>query len=189
MPPAGDARRYSRGAIVLHWAMAGIIVINLAIGFSVDLFYPGHAQFGNAIIGLHRALGLSVIALTLVRIGWRIGHRPPPWPAHMTPLERRLAIGTHRLFYGLMLILPLTGWAMVSTGVPRGEVAGAAADFGAFTIPPLALPNGWGGAFHASHAVLGWTMAALLALHVLAVAKHRIFDRDDSLARMRYRAN
>ena len=180
------SQRYSQGAIVLHWLMTAIIVVNLSIGLSIDLFYPAQAAIGDLAIALHRALGLSVIILTLLRIGWRIGHRPPPWPAHMTPLERRLARGAHLLFYALMLALPLTGWAMVSTGVPAGHVAGPAADFGAFAVPPLPLPNAWGRVFHSSHATLGWAMLALLLLHGLAVAKHWMFDRDKILARMQF---
>ena len=166
--------------------MALIIIVNLTIGLTIDRFYPDAAAIGDAIIAVHRALGLTVIGLTLVRIGWRIGHPPPPWPAHMTPLERGIAQGVHRGFYGLMLALPLTGWAMVSTGVPAGQMAGPVADFGVFVVPPLPLPNASGGAFHASHAVLGWTMAVLLLLHSLAVAKHRVFDRDNILARIRF---
>jgi cytochrome b561 len=189
MPPAGDALRYTRGAIILHGLMAVIIVINLGIGLTIDRFYPGQAALGDALIGLHRALGLSVIVLTLVRIGWRWGHPPPPWPAHMTPLERRIAGGVHRLFYLLMLVLPLTGWAMVSTGVPAGEVAGPAADFGVLVVPPLPFPNALGGAFHTGHAVLGWTMVALLLLHGLAVVKHWMFDRDNILSRLRIGAS
>ena len=183
-PPAAVASRYSRGAIILHWLMAAIIVVNLGIGLSIDRFYPGQAAIGDAIIALHRALGLGVIALTLVRIGWRINHPPPPLPAHMTPLERRLANSVHGLFYVLMLALPMTGWAMVSTGVPPGHVAGPAAEFGAFAVPPLPLPNALGSAFYAGHAALGWTMLGLLGLHGLAVIKHRLFDRDNVLARM-----
>ena len=165
--------------------MALIIIVNLAIGLTIDRFYPGAAAVGDAIIALHRALGLTIIVLTLVRIGWRIGHTPPPWPGHMTPLERRIATGVHLGFYALMLALPLTGWAMVSTGVPAGQVAGPAADFGVFAVPPLPLPNAWGGALHASHSTLGWTMTTLLLLHLLAVVKHRVFDRDNILDRIR----
>ena len=168
--------------------MAAIIAVNLGIGLSIGRFYPGQATIGDALIALHRALGLSVIALALVRIGWRIGHRPPPWPAHMTPLERRLAGGVHALFYVLMLALPLTGWALVSTGLPPGQVAGPAAEFGPFAVPPLPLPNALGRAFYTSHSALGWTMLALLVLHALAVVKHWLFDRDNVLARIGFGA-
>ena len=169
--------------------MAVIIVINLAIGLTTDRFYPGQAAIGDAIIALHRALGFTVIVLTLVRIGWRVGHLPPAWPLHMTPLERGIASAVHLLFYALMLGLPLTGWAMVSTGVPVGQVAGPAADFGVFTVPSLPLPNAFGALFHSSHAALGWTMVVLLLIHGLAVAKHRVFDRDNILFRMRQGQN
>lgn len=174
--PDKDAR-YTGVAIALHWSIALIVIANLAGGLAMDSAGP---ELRRTIIGAHTALGLTVIALTLVRIGWRLGHRPPPLPAHMTPMERWLAKATHFGFYGLMLALPLTGWALVSTG----RVTRPVSMFGMFSVPALPLQQSLRGVFHQSHGLLGWVMLAMVVLHGLAAVKHRIFDRDDLLARM-----
>lgn len=174
-------------AIILHWLIAAIVVANLGGGLSAEWFFdhpdPARVAQGNAVMALHKSLGLLVILLTLGHIGWRIGHRPPPWPAHMTPLERRLAGAVHFLFYVLLLALPLTGWAMMSTG----KTIVPTAVFGWFAVPPLPVPQALGDAFQTGHHRLGWVMMALLAVHVLAALKHRIFDREPVLARMWFR--
>ena len=100
----------------------------------------------------------------------------------MTPLERRLSGLTHLGFYGLMLALPLTGWALVSTS----KVPKPVSMFGLFDVGPLSLPATLHDIVGEGHELLGWVMIATLALHVLAAAKHQLFDRDNLLARMRF---
>jgi cytochrome b561 len=171
-------------AIVLHWLIAALVLANLAGGLAVERFFesPDAARVaqGNALMELHKSLGFLVIFLTLGRIGWRLAHAPPPWPAHMTPLERRLAGAVHLAFYALLLVLPLSGWAMLSTG--RTVVPTVV--FGVLAVPPLPVPQALGDSFQAAHHQFGWAMLVLLAVHVLATAKHRIFDREALLARM-----
>ena len=178
--------RYTKVAVTLHWLIALIIIGNLVGGLTIDSFLesadPTMVSFGRTIMGFHKALGLSVIALTLVRIGWRLANPPPPLPAHMTPLERRLSGLTHFAFYVLLLVLPLTGWVMVSTG----KVPMPVSMFGLFAIPALPLPGALHDVAHEGHELLGWVMVATLALHVLAAFKHQWLDRDNLLARMRF---
>src|SRR3546814_10324595 len=65
---------------------------------------------------LHKSVGITVLALSLIRLGWRLGHAWPPFPAAMPRWERVLARGTHILFYVLMIGVPLLGWAAASAG-------------------------------------------------------------------------
>jgi cytochrome b561 len=181
---AAPTDRYSSVAIALHWTIALIVIANLAGGLTIDLFLDspdsGMVATGRTIIALHKAFGLLVIALTLLRIGWRLANPPPPFPASMTGMERGLARTVHVLFYGLLLVLPLSGWAMVSTGKTVGPVS----VFGWFDVPALPFAQAQHGLFASSHELLGWVMLATLALHILAAAKHQLFDRDHLLARM-----
>jgi len=180
----GGRSRYSAVAIALHWIIALIIVGNLIGGLNLDYFLdnpdPAMKQLGFTIIGVHKSLGLTVILLTLVRIGWRIANPPPPLPGHMTATETILAKVTHYGFYALMLLMPLSGWAMSSTGKVQYPILW----FGLFEVPKLPLPKSLGGVFRESHEILGWIIIAMLALHVLAALKHHWFDRDNVLARM-----
>lgn len=174
--------RYSRVAIGLHWLITLAILANLIGGLTLDWFLdsadPAMKAQGLINIGLHKSLGLTIIVLTAARIAWRLANPPPQLPAHMTALERRLAQMTHGGFYALMLVLPLSGWALASTG--RAPIRW----FGLFEVPRLPVGASQRGLFGEGHELLGWTMVALLALHVLAALKHHILDRDDVVAGM-----
>lgn len=178
------ASRYSAVAIALHWLIALIIIANLIGGLTLDWFFdsadPAMKQLGYTIIGLHKSFGLTVIGLTLVRIGWRLGHPPPPLPERMPRLQRLAARGTHIGFYGLMLLLPFSGWAMASTSARVYPLRW----FGVFDVPTLPLAKGLNGLFSESHEILGWIAIALIAVHVLAALKHHFIDADDVLTRM-----
>jgi cytochrome b561 len=170
--------------MALHWLIALLVIGNLIGGHLIELFEdaadPGVKAFGPTIEGLHISFGATVLAMTILRVAWRLANPPPPLPAYMTPLERWLAGAVHFGFYLLLFILPFSGWAMLSTG----RVPQSLSWFGLVSLPPLPLPSGMRGLFHEGHEVLGWVMVALIALHVGAALKHRIFDRDDLLARM-----
>ncbi|MEX6723449.1 cytochrome b [Parapedomonas caeni] len=186
------ASRYSTVAVILHWLIALAIIGLLVAGFVMgDLLHsdnPADKQLGFKIIQLHKSLGLTVLVLTLVRLAWRIGHKPPALPASMKPWERKLSVGTHHLFYLLMLGLPLSGWALVSTsslGLPTmwfdlfawpniGFLADMAADARKAVHESL----------EEAHELLAFAIIGLLILHVAAALKHHLIDRDDVMARM-----
>lgn len=178
--------RYSSVAIALHWLIALIIVGNLTAGLLLDTFFnsadPRMKAAGSVIIGLHKSFGLTVIVLTVLLLLWRLTHVAPPLPDKMTPFERLLAKTTHGSLYALMLLLPLSGWAMVSANLKRSPLQ----YFGAFDVPflPVAQTKAFGGLTHDAHVWFGYAMIALIALHVVAALKHHYFYRDDVLTRM-----
>lgn len=116
-PRRRASARYTRVAIALHWAIAALIAYNLLSGLLRDVLPRGFFAF-------HISSGLTILALTLVRIGWRLTHKPPPL-LPMRSWERRLAHGVHILLYAAMLFVPWTGWVMISANPPPGS-AGAA---------------------------------------------------------------
>lgn len=192
---AGRDGRYTAVAVVLHWAIAAAIVGNLLLGWWMHEALEAGAMQAR-IVGafqLHKSIGLTVLALTLLRLAWRLAHRPPGLPATMPAWERIAARAVHWAFYALMLLVPLTGWAYVSAQW-RGDA-------------PLRVPTLWFGLFNvphlfdaaalaaderkavaarsfAAHAWLAWSMGGLLVLHVAAALKHRYVDRDAVLAGM-----
>lgn len=176
--------RYSGVAMALHWSIALLVIANLIGGHLIETFEnaadPALQAIVTTIEGLHISFGATILALTVLRLCWRLAIPPPALPGYMTPLERWLARAVHIAFYLLLFILPLSGWAMLSTG----RVPQALSWFGLFSLPPLPLPSGTRGLFHEGHDLLGWAMVALVALHIGAALKHRIFDRDDLVARM-----
>ncbi|MEQ1619140.1 MAG: cytochrome b/b6 domain-containing protein [Terricaulis sp.] len=189
--------RYSAVAIVLHWAIAAAIVFMVPLGW----WMHQQAEHGGAGEGLYRAfqlhksVGLTVLALSVARLGWRLANPAPPLPAHMPAWEKLAASATHWAFYFLIVALPLSGWLYVSAQWSHEDNQPLAVSthwFGLFRVPALfGLPEAGNqvraavaeGAFTA-HYLLAYASVALLALHVGAALKHQFVDRDDVLSRM-----
>ncbi len=179
-------RRYSTAAIVLHWTLALLIVLQLALGWIMNEVLPDHTPNQQLAENIHISLGLTILLLVLVRIGVRLTHRPPPLPVGMPAWERRLSGAVHFLFYVLMLALPLTGWALVSLGthpisfwgLPWPHLPGVHAIMGDPTpkASRQALKH-----FHVY--VLIWIVVVNWALHVAGALTHQ-FDGHPVLWRM-----
>ncbi|MEQ1809203.1 MAG: cytochrome b/b6 domain-containing protein [Terricaulis sp.] len=194
---AARAQRYTAVAIVLHWAIAVAILFMIPMG----LWMHESAEHGDvsarlfSAYQLHKSIGLTVLALSLVRLGWRLMNPPPPMPAHMPGWERFIAVATHWAFYALMIGLPLSGWLYVSTGWSIHDEAPlpvATHWFGLFQVPALfglnqadlGVREDAAEAALTAHAYLAYAALGLAALHVAAALKHQFFDRDEVLAHM-----
>lgn len=167
--------RYTSVARALHWVIALLILTNFFFGFAHDALPKDWA-----VMPVHKSIGLTVLALTLLRIMWRLTHRAPPLPAAMPAWEKGAAHLTHFAFYALMLILPLSGWIMSSAG-PRPLSL-----FFLFDVPKFAVAKGDAivGISHEAHELLPWLWVALILLHVGAALRHHFLLRDGILRRM-----
>jgi cytochrome b561 len=119
-PGAPSRRRYTHVAIALHWAIAALILFNLVTGFF-------HDSFPRGTMAIHISSGMTILALSLVRIVWRLTHRPPAF-LPMAGWERWGAHVVHFCLYAAMLLLPISGWAMISANPPIGSAGAAYAD-------------------------------------------------------------
>jgi cytochrome b561 len=169
--PAG----YTRVAITLHWVIAAMVAGNLAGGILADNVDRATA---GAILSVHKPLGITVLALSLVRLGWRLAHGFPRFPESTPAWDAVLSRATHVAFYRLMIAVPLAGWMTVSAGPRPLEW------FGLFPIPKLPVGEATADAAHGAHVRLAWLMLALIVIHVVGALKHHWVDRDDVLARM-----
>jgi cytochrome b561 len=172
-----ENRTYTRVAIAFHWVIALLIALNfVAVWVADGMSKPEKMQ----IMANHKAIGITILILSALRILWRIAHRPPPLPASLAPWEAVLARAVHSLFYFLMIGMPLTGWAMISTGGQPVSV------FGLFDMPalPVGSDKATGGTFHEVHEIFGTALLILIGLHVLGALKHQFMDHDGTLARM-----
>ncbi len=174
----GDAlNRYSRTAVWLHWIIAILIITNIGlVELSEDLSREARAPY----MDLHKAIGISVLVFSLLRLIWRFGHKPPPLPDGMAGWQRLLASTTHFLFYVLMIGLPLSGWIWMSTyPAPIGF-------FGLFEIPlwPVEGQKALQEILHEGHEIGGRIMFLLIILHVAAAFYHQFLLRDKLLNRM-----
>jgi len=176
-----EESRYTTVAIVLHWLIAAFVLAQFAYGWwMVDI--PKNPPGARATaFNLHKSVGLVILALMLLRLGWRLGHRPPALPA-MPRWQAMLARSVHVGFYVLLVALPLTGYL-------GSSFSGYPVKFFGIALPSWAAKNEpvkeW---MSAAHLAIGWALAAVFVLHVAGALKHALLDRDGLLRRMSLRA-
>lgn len=166
---------YSRVAIALHWTIA-VLIIGNALGGILSEMVDDAAAAG--IMSVHKSIGLTVLVLSLARLGWRLTHGFPRFPESTSRWDAVAARATHVAFYVLMIAVPLAGWIMVSGGARPLEW------FGLFDWPKLPVSRATAGVAHDAHVLLAFTTVGLVVLHVAGALKHHFVDRDDVLARM-----
>ena len=177
MPNQNSPTRYSAVAQGFHWIIAALIVTQFTLGWVADDLPLGLHKL--AVLARHKSFGMTVLMLAVLRLLWRLGHRPPELPAGMTKVERLLAKGTHILIYVLLIVMPLSGWMMSSAN--NYSVSW----IGRFTWPDLIGKNEQAfDLLRITHRSLSWLLFAVATLHILAALKHHFWNRDDVLTRM-----
>ena len=168
---------YTPLAKILHWLTALAVLGLIGLGlWMVDLPLGLTKLYAFA---WHKWIGLTVLALTLLRWGWRALRPPPTLPNSVTPWERTLAPWAHILLLVLLLALPISGWLMSSAGGVQ------VVWFGYLPMPDLVPrdPDLFA-ALRTLHHWLAWTLMAVLALHLGAVLRHDVLRRDGIFRRM-----
>jgi len=175
-PAAGSAARYTGTAIALHWLLAAAIFANLGLGVYMHELPISPLQL--TLFSWHKSAGITILALSALRLLWRLAHAPPP-DLPMPAWQRRAAHAVHRALYVLFFAVPLAGWGYSS-----------AAGFPVVLFGVLALPD-WVPAgedlaetFKAWHKALALALGALVLLHIAAALKHQYVDRDGLLHRI-----
>src|SRR5215475_3362853 len=105
-----DVRQFARSSRILHWLMAAMVLAMLFIGVAMVTSLVDY----HLLLAIHRPLGFMILVLVVVRFINRQLNPLPPFPPTMSPAERVVATWSERLMYGLMLSVPLIGWAMLS---------------------------------------------------------------------------
>ena len=171
------ASNYTRTAIALHWLMAIAFVALFTLGlYMADLpLSPDKLK----LYSWHKWAGVSLFLLAIIRLSWRLTHRPPALPTHMPRGEQFIAHAAHHLIYVVMFAVPLSGWLMSSAKGIQTVL------FGVWPIPDLLDRNKeLGNLLQTVHWGLNLFFAALIVGHVAAALKHHFIDKDDVLTRM-----
>jgi cytochrome b561 len=180
--------RYTNVAVVLHWLIAFMVIGQLAGGFYMHNLSDEQASLKFQLFQLHKSFGVTVLMLTLVRIGWRLTHKPPALPEAMPAWEKLAARGAHAGFYVLLLALPLVGWAVVSASPLADSVQTYL--FGVVHWPHLPFFTEVADRKELAHDIaeihelLAFAMIGLMGLHVAAALKHQFVNKDEVLGHM-----
>lgn len=174
---AEPRNRYSIVSLVFHWGIAALILAQVLLITAHD---ATEGPISREFVQVHKALGLTILTVTLARIGWRLINPAIPLPTAMSRWERIAARTTHVIFYVLLIALPLSGWAASSAG---GRVIEW---FGLFQWPmlPVEQNRDLSQSLMTLHRAAVKILYVLLALHILAALKHQFVNRDNVLHRM-----
>ena len=170
--------RYTRTAMVLHWLIALAVLAQIGFGWYLQQI-PRRTPERTIYVNYHKSTGMLIGLLILVRIAWRLKHRPPALPASMPTWERRAARANHVLLYACMIIMPLAGYT--ASNFSKFGVK----FFNAVLLPPWGVDDRSIYAFfNGLHVATSYVFVALIALHLLAAMKHAFFPRHGILRRM-----
>ena len=171
------AVRYRSIVVWIHWITALAVICQVVIGFVFHEMEKGPQRM--EVFTWHKTLGAFILILALVRLAVRLMNPPPPYPSDFPKWERAAAVWSHRLFYLLLIALPLTGLAAVSGRAEDGSVPllfGLALP----AIPGIGPENEFGDV----HEILVFTTLALVVIHVAAALKNQFFSHTAVADRM-----
>ncbi|MFZ1101270.1 MAG: cytochrome b/b6 domain-containing protein [Hyphomicrobiaceae bacterium] len=178
---SAGVQAYGTTARVLHWLMAVLVVIQVTAGLIMLYAAPpsllGRLAEALGLYSLHKVLGLVLLGLVVIRIGWRIARGAPPEEPTLTVWQREVSTLVHSWIYLALIVIPILGWVGISL-YPALEVFG-------FSIPALTAPDeARSVAVFAAHAIAAFALVALVAMHVGAALYHHFIRGDGVLVRM-----
>ena len=177
MPLKNTRDQWGSISKLLHWLVVLLILVMAWIGLTMGDLPNGPDKI--ATYALHKSIGITILVLVLLRLGWRL-HAGAPAPVPGTPnWQDRIASLTHWALYALLLAMPISGWVLnSSSGFPLQW-------FGLVNLPAIA---GRDQDVHelaeTIHETLFWILVTLVVLHAAAAFYHHLFQRDATLARM-----
>lgn len=173
-----DFERYTSTAIFLHWAIALLILVAFPLGLYMADLPPSPSRV--QLIIWHKWIGITMLALLLVRITWRLTHRPPALPAAIPAFAAKLSAVVAFAMYLLMFAIPMVGW------IHSSAAGHTVVWFNLIALPdlvakdkPLAELTG------DIHESLNWVLFGLVCLHVAGALKHQFVAKIPFLQRMR----
>ena len=177
--PQRALRRYSNIAVTFHWVTVALVLFQLWLGFSFADMENGPEKAN--LFTWHRTIGATILLVVLARLTYRLLNPPPPYPPELPRWERVASRWNHRLFYLVLIAMPIGGVIAVS-----GLTPGPTIEFlGGIAIPKVpGISKELGELAGDVHVAAAWALIALILLHVTAALKHQFFDRNRASGRM-----
>jgi cytochrome b561 len=171
---------YTVTAKLLHWLVASLVVVQFVLANLAERAEDADDLVSElALFANHRSVGITILALIIIRLLWRWRNPPPPLPETVPRWQLMASRVSHYSLYGILLVMPISGWLMSS-----------AADvsvtwFGLVDLPDFVSPNHERHEFFEEiHELLATLLFVIASLHILAALKHGLFDKDGVLQRM-----
>ena len=187
-PSRPSSLRYSLGARWFHWGTTLLVFLVIPLGWVFGAFktkpdapdtyvapFPGTPA---AYASMHMSVGLLIFAVVAARITYRLAHRPPPLPSRMATTEKALGHATHWLLYAVFIVMPVSGYIMMSGDKPPISFLGL------FNVPKISVTADQGTVAAIVHVYTQFAVYALIVLHLAGVAWHLFVRRDNLLGRM-----
>jgi cytochrome b561 len=170
-----ERRQFTALSRLLHWTMAAMILTMLGIGVAMVASLANY----HTLVSIHRPLGIAILILVMIRFVNRLLTTQPPFPASMSRTERLAATASELTMYGLMFVLPLVGWAMLSAA--RYPIV----LFGSLHLPFI-LPHNLAvyAVLRRAHTILAYLFFLTFLAHFGAILFHTLIVRDGILQRM-----
>ena len=174
-----EVLRYSNTAVAFHWTVAVLVLLQAYLGFRFGLSEPGPAR--DEVFLWHKTVGVVILVLALARLAYRLKNPPPPFPPELASWERAAAVWNHRLFYILLIAMPIVGFVAVS-GYANGPTTPL---LGGIEVPVISgVSRETGDLAGEVHEIAAFVLVALLLAHLGAALKHQFVDRWRGSARM-----
>ena len=177
--PQSAVLRYSNATVTFHWVTVALVLTQAYLGFTFALSDEGPAR--DAVFVWHKTVGMIILLLTLARLAYRLKNPPPPFPPELPAWERFAAVWNHRLFYTLLIAMPIVGFIAVS-GFASGPTTPIAGGIQVPVIPGVS--RGTGELAGEVHEYAAFLLVALILVHIAAALKHQFVDRWRGSARM-----
>lgn len=176
MPARNTSVRYGWVAQFLHWAVLALLAVQVVLGKVAHELPVGFERL--VMMSRHKSLGITILAIAVLRLLWRWFDHPPP-PPPMPRWQHVAASLNHWALYALLFVLPLTGWLTSSAANRPVSV------WGLVQLPDFVAPDaGLKEVLEETHEFLVNVLFVLVALHVAAALKHQFIDRDGLIRRM-----
>ena len=173
-----NTARWGAVSQAFHWTIVLLLLVIAVVGLTMGELPRTPKYFW--VYTVHKSLGLTILVLMLLRLGWRLHAGAPPPVAGTPRLQAMVASVTHWALYALVLAMPLSGWLYDSASGLRPFRW-----FGLAEVPKLSPPDeGLAELANNAHETLFWVLVLLVAVHAGAALYHHIFQRDDTLRRM-----
>lgn len=171
---------YNSVAKWFHWVTVALLAVAIPFGFVIqhikdDAKMPFYA--------IHESAGLTILAVAMARLAWRLLNPPPPLPDSVPLPLRRIAAAVHHMLYALLILQPIFGF--IATNAWGFPLRGGTAYLGLIDLPKfMEINEGFAGVVQTVHSIGGFAIVILLALHIGGVVFHQAIRRDGILLRM-----